>query len=123
MACTALAGSIPDTRSKRRHESPPAAATDRLALIASDHVRYTPETACRDGITYLVLEPSDLMARVAPLVPPSRAHLKRYYGVFAPHSRLQAASTPARRGMGAPKPSVAASEAGKPSPPRHVAIS
>jgi Putative transposase len=54
----------------------------------------------RDGTTRIVLEPLDLMARLAALVPPPRMHLTRYHGVFAPHSRLRAAITPAGRGAG-----------------------
>jgi hypothetical protein len=46
------------------------------------------------------------MARLAALVPPPRMHLTRYHGVFAPHSELRAAVTPARRGRGAAKPPV-----------------
>jgi hypothetical protein len=44
-----------------------------------------------------VFEPRELMARLAALVPPPRMHLTRYHGVFAPHSRLRAAVTLARR--------------------------
>jgi hypothetical protein len=48
-----------------------------------------------------VLEPLDLMARLAALVPPPRMHLTRYHRVFAPHSKRRAAVTPAHRGVGA----------------------
>jgi hypothetical protein len=41
-----------------------------------------------------VLEPLELMARLAGLVPPPRMHLTRCHGVFAPHSELRAAVTP-----------------------------
>ena len=50
--------------------------------------------------THIVLEPLHLMARLAALVPPPRMHLTRYHGVFAPHSKLRAAVTPAGRGKG-----------------------
>lgn len=33
-------------------------------------------------------------------MPPPRAHLTRYHGVFAPHAALRAAITPAGRGQG-----------------------
>ena len=58
-------------------------------------VRYTLKTPYRDGTTHIVLEPLDFIARLAALVPPPRMHLTRYHGVFAPHSRLRAAITPA----------------------------
>ena len=37
------------------------------------------------------------MTRLAALGPPPRKHLTRYRGVFAPHSKLRAAVTPAPR--------------------------
>ncbi len=61
------------------------------------------------------------MARLAALVPPPRMHLMRYHGVFAPHSKLRAAVTPAGRGKGS-KPQ-AEEGAEKPATPRHVAMS
>jgi hypothetical protein len=81
--------------------SRPPVATERVALTASGQVRYTLKTPYRDGTTHIVLEPLDLMARLAALVPPPRMHLTRFHGVFAPHSRLRAAVTPAHRGVGA----------------------
>jgi hypothetical protein len=47
-------------------------ATQRLALTATGQVRYTLKTPYHDGTTHLVLEPPDLMARLAAL-PPSAA--------------------------------------------------
>jgi hypothetical protein len=70
-----------------------------------------------------VLEPLDLMARLAALVPTPRMHLTRYHGVFAPHSNYRAALTPTQRGRGAATPPVSGADAVKPSPPRHVAMS
>ena len=102
-----------------RYVSRPPVATDRMALTASGHVRYTLKTPYRDGTTHIVLEPLDFMARLAALVPPPRMHLTRYHGVFAPHSKLRAAVTPARRGVGASKP---AADPAKPPTPRHVAM-
>jgi hypothetical protein len=93
----------------------------RTALRASGQVRYALKTPYRDGTTHLVLEPLDLVARLAALVPPPRMHLTRCDGVFAPHSRLRAAVTPAGRGARAgvlPTPAR-----GSPPAPRHVAMS
>ena len=69
-----------------------------------------------------MLEPLDLMARLAALVPPPRMHLTRFHGVFAPHSKLRAAVTPAHRGVGAPKPPIRPGDAEQPAAPRHVAM-
>ncbi len=61
--------------------------------------------------------PLDLMARLAALVPPPRMHLTRYHGVFAPHSKLRAAVTPAGRGQGREAASSGGrGEAGHPAP-------
>jgi len=83
-------------------------------------VRYPLKTPYRDGTTHIVLEPLDLMARLSALVPPPRMHLTRYHGVFAPHSRLRAAITPAGRGAGA---KGAKPDAEAPAVPKHVAMS
>jgi hypothetical protein len=60
----------------------------------------------RDGTTHVVFEPLDFMARLAALVPPPRAHLIRYHGVFAPNSRYRAHVTPAKRGPGRKTPAL-----------------
>jgi len=49
----------------------------------------------RDGITHIVVEPPDLKARLAALVPPPRMHLTRFHGVFALYSNLRAVVAPA----------------------------
>jgi hypothetical protein len=103
-----------------RYLSRPPVASERVALSASGHVRYTLKTPYRDGTTHIVLEPLDLMARLAALVPPPRMHLTRYHGVFAPNSKLRAAVTPAHRGRGAAKQPVA--DPARSATPRHVAM-
>src|SRR5262245_58099966 len=61
------------------------------------------------------------MARLAALVPPPRAHLTRYHGVFAPNSKLRAAVTPACRGVRAPKQAERGADE-KPAMPPHMAM-
>jgi hypothetical protein len=39
------------------------------------------------GQTHLVLEPVAFLRRLSALIPPPRAHLVRYFGVFAPNAR------------------------------------
>ena len=63
-------------------------------------MRYQLKNPYRGGTTHIVLDPLDLMAQLSALVPPPRMHLTRYHGVFAPHSCLRAAITPAGRGAG-----------------------
>ena len=104
-----------------RYMSRSPVASERLALTASGQVRYTLKTPYRDGTTHIVLEPLDLMGRLAALVPPPRMHLKRFHGVFAPHSLLRAVVTPAHRGTGAANQPAA--DPARPPTPRHVAMS
>ena len=73
-----------------RYVSRPPVAVDRMALTASGQVRYTLKKPYRDGTTHIVLEPLDLMARLAALVQPPRMHQTRFYGVFDPHRKLRA---------------------------------
>jgi hypothetical protein len=102
-----------------RYVSRPPIAVERLALSSSGQVRYTLKAPYRDGTTHIVLEPLDLMARLAALVPPPRMHLTRFHGVFAPHSKLRAAVTPAHRGVGG---KAVPADPDKPITPRHVAM-
>jgi len=85
-------------------------------------VRYQLKTPYRDGTTHIVLDPLDLMARLAARVPPPRMHLTRYHGVFAPHSQRRAAVTPAHRGVGGER-QCGDQSTDKPITARHVAMS
>lgn len=95
---------------------------ERLALTAAGQVRYTLKTPYRDGTTHIVLEPLDLMARLAALVPPPRMHLTCFHGVFAAHSKLRAAVTPADRGVGSKGRGADQVDPERPITPRHVAL-
>jgi len=48
-----------------------------------------------DGREVLILEPRELLRRLATLVPPPRAHLVRYHGVFGPASKWRREIVPA----------------------------
>jgi hypothetical protein len=83
-----------------RYVSRPPIAVERLALTSSGQVRYQLKTPYRDGTTHIVLDPLDLMARLAALVPPPRMHLTRFQGVFAPHSKLKGSGDACTSGCG-----------------------
>jgi hypothetical protein len=100
----------------------PTAAVERMALMASGHVRYSLKTPYRDGTTHIVLEPLDLMGRLAALVPLPRMHLTRFHGVLAPHSKWRTAVTPAHRGVGSPEAPMCPGEQERPLVPPHVAL-
>ena len=84
-----------------RYISRPAVSEQRLSLTPNGNVRYQLKTPYRDGITHVIFEPLDFIARLAALVPKPRGNLTHFHGVFAPNSRDRAAVTPAKRGKGA----------------------
>jgi hypothetical protein len=55
-----------------RYDSGPPVATERLLLTPAGQGRCALKTPYRDGTTHLLLEPLDLVARLAALVPPPR---------------------------------------------------
>ena len=83
-----------------RYISRPAVSERRLALTSQGNIRYELKTPYRDGTTHVIFEPLDFIAKLAALVPKSRANLTRYHGVLAPNSKHRIAVTPARRGKG-----------------------
>jgi hypothetical protein len=42
------------------------------------------KTRWRDGTTHILMERSELIERLVPLIPPPRAHQVRYHGILAP---------------------------------------
>jgi hypothetical protein len=62
----------------------PAFAEGRLSLRADGKVEYAFRKPRWDGGTSVVLEPLELMGKLAALVPAPRSHVVRYHGVLAP---------------------------------------
>ncbi len=83
-----------------RYISRPAVSEKRLSLTPNGNIRYQLKTPYRDGITHVIFEPLDFIARLAALVPRPRVNLTRFHGVFAPNSKHRALVTPAKRGKG-----------------------
>ncbi len=77
-----------------------AISEKRLSLTSQGKVRYELKTPYRDGITHVIFEPIDFIAKLAALIPKSRVNLTRFHGVFAPNSKYRALVTPAKRGKG-----------------------
>jgi hypothetical protein len=57
---------------------------DRLESQPDGRLSYKLKTRWRDGTTHILMERHELLERLAPLVPPPRAHQVRYYGILAP---------------------------------------
>jgi len=67
-------------------------------LSPQGRLRYPLKILWRNGTTHVAFEPVGSIAKLAALVPPSRAHLTRFHGVFAPNAKLRAQLTPSGRG-------------------------
>ena len=67
-----------------RYVARPPLALDRLEAMADGRLAYRLKTPWRDGTTHVVMERRELLERLAPLIPPPRAHQVRYHGVLAP---------------------------------------
>ncbi|MFL5399214.1 MAG: transposase, partial [Myxococcales bacterium] len=72
---------------------PPLVQT-RLSQLADGRLAYLLKRPLADGTAFLVLEPCELLRRLAALVPPPRAHLVRYHGVVAPASAWRSRIVP-----------------------------
>ena len=67
----------------------PAIADGQLRRLPDGRYCVRFKRPWQDGSTAVVLTGIELVGRLAALIPPPRMHLVRYYGVFAPHSRLR----------------------------------
>jgi hypothetical protein len=66
------------------------------------------KTPYRDGTTgyrrvNVFFYPTDFIGKLATLIPPPIFNLSRFYGVFAPNSKLRAQVTASQRGKNSPK--------------------
>jgi hypothetical protein len=66
-----------------RYVARPPLALERLEELGDGRLAYRLKTPWRDGTTHVVMERTELLERLAPLVPPPRAHQVRYHGVLA----------------------------------------
>ena len=68
---------------------------ERLSALPDGRLAYRMKRPSPTGQTHLVLAPVAFLRRVAALVPPPRANLVRYFGVFAPNARVRPRVVPA----------------------------
>lgn len=78
-----------------RYCARPALALGRLSLSPDGQVLYRVKHAAPGIPRLLRLSPTEFLGRIAALMPPPRAHLVRFHGVFAPHSKSRARIVPA----------------------------
>jgi hypothetical protein len=73
-----------------RYACRPPIAQDRLHLTPDGQVVLELRHRWSDGTTHLVVDPLELLERLAALTPRPRINLVLYYGVFGPHARRRA---------------------------------
>jgi hypothetical protein len=83
-----------------RYTARGAVALERLERDANGDLMYRFNRPWSDGTTGIKLSPLELLEKLAALVPLPRAHLVRYAGCLAPHSKLRAAIVPTPRQQG-----------------------
>nr|WP_309544279.1 transposase [Micrococcus luteus] len=83
-----------------RYITRPAISEQRLSISPQGRVRYQLKTPWRNGTTHVEWDAVDFIAKLAALVPPPRAHLTRFHGVFAPNANLRAQVTPSGAASG-----------------------
>ncbi|WP_222595369.1 transposase, partial [Corallococcus exiguus] len=66
-----------------------ALALERLSRAEDGRIAYRMKRPLPDGTTHLLLTGLELLRRLASLVPPPRANLTRFHGVFAPGAKLR----------------------------------
>jgi hypothetical protein len=77
-----------------RYVARPAVATERLSRFPDGRVLYRLRHRWRDGTSYVIFDPLDLVGKLAALVPPPRFNLVRYHGVLAPSARWRSSIVP-----------------------------
>ncbi|WP_083680932.1 transposase [Archangium sp. Cb G35] len=66
-----------------------ALALERLSRAEDGRITYRMKRPLPDGTTHLLFTGLKLLRRLASLVPPPRANLTRFHGVFAPGAKLR----------------------------------
>ena len=84
-----------------RYVARPALAHERLEERTDGTLVLRLKTRWRDGTTHILMERSELLERLVPLVPPPRAHQVRYHGILAPGASLRDRVAP---GAAIPRP-------------------
>src|SRR5882724_4754644 len=72
----------------------PPLSLKRLSALPDGRLAYRLKRPLGDGREVLALRPTELLRRLATLVPPPRHHLVRYHGVFGPNSAWRAEIVP-----------------------------
>jgi hypothetical protein len=77
-----------------RYTARPPIALERLSETPDGKILYRLKQAYSDGTTHVLFDPIELVEKIVALIPPPRANLLRYHGVFAPNSKERADIVP-----------------------------
>jgi len=72
-----------------RYVARPPLASARLEERPDGKLTLRLKTRWRDGTTHILMERSELIERLVPLIPPARAHQVRYHGILAPSASMR----------------------------------
>ena len=75
-------------------------AAGRLQILGSEKVAFDLKSVWRDGTYRIELSPTELIEKLAALVPPRRLNLIRYHGILAPNAAGRARIVPGSQGRG-----------------------
>lgn len=78
-----------------RYTARPPVALERLSQTPDGKILYRLKTEYSDGTTHVLFDPIELVEKVVALIPPPRANLLRYHGIFAPNSKDRKRIVPA----------------------------
>jgi Putative transposase len=84
----------------------PPLALERLSDSSHGQLLYELAHPRADGATHLLLDPLELLEKLAVLVPAPRSHLLRYHGVLPPHAAWRSLIVPRPDADGGAKASV-----------------
>ncbi len=70
-----------------RYTARPPVALERLSQTPDGKIVYRLKTQYSDGTIHVLFDPLELVEKIVALIPPPRANLLRYHGVFAPNSK------------------------------------
>jgi hypothetical protein len=79
-----------------RYVARPPLASERLEERGDGKLALRLKTRWQDGTTHILMERSELIERLVPLIPPPRAHQVRYHGILAPSASVRDRVVPAQ---------------------------
>ena len=77
-----------------RYITRPPICAERLSWLPDGRIEFRLKRTWKGGVRSLIFEPLDLIARFTALIPLPRAHMRRFYGVFAPAHSLRSRVVP-----------------------------